>query len=86
MDPKIYNTIEEDGIVIFDESDDYVHDEYHGIDKEEIDIDYLLNQTRIQEYQKIIDQKHQRLISVGVIVAIIIFITIVSYLCFRNVL
>lgn len=82
-----FKTIEEDGIVVYDESDDFVPGETQILDEDdEFDTDYLLRETARQEARHAEESRRQRYISVGVIAAVIIFITGVIYFNFRNIL
>lgn len=78
---------DEDGIIILDESDDYAPGEQKIIaEDDELDIDYLINQTRLQEAQKRSERHRQRWVSVGVIITVIAFITVVCYVNFKDIL
>ncbi len=78
---------DEDGIVIYDESDDYAPGEQKIIDEDdELDIDYLNNQTCLQEVQKRSERHRQLWVSVGVIITIIAFIAAVCYVNFKDIL
>lgn len=79
--------VEEDGIVIFDASDDYAPGEQQIInDDDELDIDYLIKQTRIQEARKRKDQRRQLLVSVILIATVIAYIGIVCYMNFKDII
>lgn len=82
-----FKTIEEDGIVIFDESDDLDPGEVQILDEDdELDIDYLLMETARQEAQQANDSQIQHRVSVGVIVAVVAFIAVICYINFRNII
>ena len=74
---------DEDGIVIYDESDDYVPKESQMVDDgDELDMEYLLK----HEKQQAAESQKQRWISAGVIAGVILFITVVCYINFKNIL
>lgn len=96
---KRFDMVEEDGVVIYDESDDYdPGEETLGYDvSEEGDFrlmsnDEIFTDEYMQNYAKKMDkeiakeERHQRIISVGVITAIILFIGAVTYINFKNIL
>lgn len=86
--------IEENGIVVYDESDDYdpgqdeINDnEFHLMTNEEIFTDEYMRDYSERMDAKIARNRHNdRLISVGVIIAVIVFILSVIFLNFRNIL
>lgn len=79
--------VEEDAIVIFDASDDYDPGEQQIInDDDELDIDYLIKQTCIQEARKRKDQRRQLLVSVILIATVIAYIGIVCYMNFKDII
>lgn len=80
MSDKNFETIEEDGIIIYDERDDYVPQEdadtaeFHLLTNEEIFTDKYMHDYASQMDAKIAREKRiQRLISIGVILAIIAY-------------
>ena len=74
---------DEDGIVIFDESDDYFPGEGRIFDgDDELDMYYILEYEKRQEARKAADQRHQRWISAGVIAGVILYIALVTYIAF----
>lgn len=82
-----FKIIEEDGIVVYDESDDFVPCETVMLnDESELDIDYLLSETARQETIQAHERRRQRWVSVGVIMAVVAFIAGVCYINFRNIL
>lgn len=82
-----FRVVEEDGVVILDETDDYVPGEIRLTeDDDDLDIDYLINQTRLQEAQKRSERQQQRWVSVGVIITVLAFIGVMCYVNFKNVL
>lgn len=82
-----FRVVEEDGVVILDETDDYVPGEIRLTeDDDDLDIDYLINQTRLQEAHKRSERHRQRWVSVGVIITVIAFIAAVCYLNFKDIL
>lgn len=82
-----FKIIEEDGIVVCDESDDFDPGEMQVLDEDdELDTYYLLRETQRQEVLQTEERRKQRWISAGVIVAVATFISIVCYINFRNIL
>lgn len=95
-----FEIIEEEDIVIFDESDDYDPGEdeiiqsennedgnFRLLTNEEIFTDeYMQNYAKKMDEQIAREERIQRLISVGVIVGIVLFIAVVSYINFRKIL
>lgn len=78
---------DEEGIVIFDRSDDFDPGEVQILNEEdELDTDYLLRETARQEAQQEKERKTQCWVSAGVIAAVVAFIAGVCYINFRNVL
>lgn len=90
---KHFETIEEEGIVVYDESDDYDPGEdekyasedssFRLMDNEEIFTDeYMREYDRKMEAKKAKEKRVQRLISLSVISGIIIYIAILSLIFF----
>lgn len=78
---------DENGIVIYDESDDYVPEENQIVDdNDELDMEYILEYERQQAAQVADENKMQRWISAGVIAGVILFITAVCYINFINII
>lgn len=78
---------DEEGIVIFDRSDDFDPGEVQIFNEgDELDTDYLLRETARQEAQQEKERKTQGWVSAGVIAAVVAFIAGVCYINFRNVL
>lgn len=78
---------DEDGIVIYDESDDFDPGEARILDEDdELDIEYLQRETARQEARQAIERRTQRWISVAVILTSVSFIAAVSYITFRGIL
>lgn len=78
---------DEEGIVIFDRSDDFDPGEVQILNEDdELDTDYLLRETARQEAQQEKERKTQCWVSAGVIAAVVAFIAGVCYINFRNVL
>lgn len=78
---------DEEGIVIFDRSDDFDPGEVQILNEDdELDTDYLLRETARQEAQQEKERKTQGWVSAGVIAAVVAFIAGVCYINFRNVL
>lgn len=80
MSERKFETIEDEGIIVYDESDDFAPEEddaseFHLITNEEI-----FTEEYIQDYSAKMDAKiakekrNQRLISVGVVLSIILYI------------
>lgn len=88
MTRKDFTIIEnEDGIVIYDESDDYVPEENQIVDDDdELDMEYILEYEKQQAAQVSDENKRQRRISAGVIAGVILFITTVCYINFINII
>lgn len=87
MKTEKFKTIEEDGIVIFDESDDFVPGETQILDEDdELDVDYLLRETARQEEQEAEEKGKQRWVSAAVIAGVVTFIAVVSYINFKGIL
>ena len=87
MNADKFKIIEEEGVVIYDESDDFDPEESQILDEEdELDTDYLLRETQRQEARRAEERRRQRCVTVGVIAAVITFIAIMCYINFRNVL
>ena len=94
---KKFDLIEEYGVVIHDESDDFdpgqeeaTQTEVGGFrirTNEEIFTDeYMQEYARKMDNQIAREKRQQRLISVGVIAAVILFIGLVSYTNFRAII
>lgn len=95
---KKFDIIEEDGVAIYDESDDYDpgedqenlrettdEGEFRLLTNEEIFTDeYIQDYARKMDAQIAKEKRNQRLISVGVVVAVILFITFVTFINFKN--
>lgn len=96
-----FDVIEEDGIVIYDDSDDYDSGEdgetpsdepeegcgFRLMTNEEIFTDEYMHEYARKMDDKIAKEKRQqRLISVGVIVTVVLFIGLVVYINFRNIM
>ncbi len=92
---KEFDMIEEDGVVIYDESDDYDPGEdedvklessekdcgFRLLTNEEIFTDeYMRNYARKMDEEMAREKRIQCLISVGMIVGIVLFIAAVSYI------
>ena len=92
-----FDVIENDGVLIYDESDDYdpgedettqsEADGFRLLTNEEIFTDeYMQNYAKKMDAQIDREKRIQRLISVGVIVAVILFVVLISYINFKNIL
>ena len=92
-----FDVIEEDGVVIYDEGDDYDPGQDEATQTEEGGFRLMTNEEiftdeYMQNYAKTMDEqierekRMQRLISVGVIVTIILFIGLITYINFKNIL
>lgn len=78
---------DKDGIVIYDESDDYVPEENQIVDDDdELDMEYILEYEKQDAAREAAENKKQRRVSTGVIVGVILFITAVCYINFKNIL
>lgn len=95
MKEREFEIIEEDGVVICDESDDYDPGEDEEIQTEPGGFRLMSNEEiftdeYMRNYAKKMDEKiarekcNQRLISVGVIVAIILYIALITYINFKK--
>ena len=78
---------DEEGIVIYDESDDYDPGEEQIIDDDdELDYDYIRRYEKMQENQQTEEKRQQRWVSIGVIVSVIAFIIGTCYYNFKGIL
>ncbi len=94
-----FDVIEEDGVVIYDESDDYDpgedednpcentdEGEFRLLTNEEIFTDeYMQEYARKMDAQIAKEKRYQRLISIGVVVGVILFIAFVTYINFKDI-
>lgn len=92
---KKFDIVEEDGVVIYDESDDYDPGENEDVEagefrlltNEEIFTDeYMQEYARKMDAQIAKDKRIDLLVSVGVIVSVIGFIALVFYIGFKDLL
>lgn len=81
-----FKKIEEDGITIYDESDDFFSGEEHILEvDDEIDIEYFERAWNEQQEREAAEARSQRWVSVSVIVGIILYIIAVCYItCLRE--
>lgn len=88
MNKERFKVVEDkNGIVVYDESDDYVPGEEQIIDEDdELDIDYILREAKRQEEQEDKEKHQQRRVSVGVIIAVVAFIAGICYINFKGIL
>lgn len=97
MSRKDFNIIEEDGVIIYDESDDYdpgendiEHSqcgEFHLMTNEEIFTDEYMQEYAERMNAKIRRERRvQRLISIGVIIGVSLYIALLSYIYFRRII
>lgn len=87
MKTEKFKAIEEDGIVIFDNSDDFDPGEANILDEDdELDVEYLLRETECQEIREAEDKRKQLWVTAGVIAAVVGFIAGICYINFRNIL
>lgn len=87
MKDKFSIVTDDDGIVVYDKSDDFDPEEMQVLDEDdELDTEYLLRETACQEAKQAAEHRRQRRVSVGVIVAVAAFIAGVFYINFRNIL
>lgn len=85
MNIEKFKTIEEDGIIIFDESDDFVPGELEVLDEEdELEVEYLLRETARQEEHEAEEKRKQRWIFASVVAVVVSFIAVVSYINFKG--
>lgn len=78
---------DEDGMVIYDESDDYVPEENQIIDDDdELDMEYILKYEKLQAAREEAENQKQRWVSAGVIAGVILFVTAVCYINFKSIL
>lgn len=77
---------DEDGIVIYDQSDDFVPGEEGILDDDDLDMDYIREYEKRQAEKKTAESHQQKWVSAGVIAAVILFIMLVSYINFKDVL
>lgn len=92
---KKFDVIEEDGVVIYDESDDYDagEDEVTETDKfrlktnEEIFTDeYMLDYAEKMDAKIAREKRMDHIISASVIIGIVLYIALVVYINFRRIL
>lgn len=88
MERENFTIIEDaDGIVIFDGSDDYVPEENQIVDNDdELDMEYILEYEKQQAARVAVENQKHRWVSAGVIAGVILFITAVCYINFKNIL
>lgn len=87
MNTEKFKIIEKDGIVVYDQNDDFDPEETQILNEEdELDTDYLLRETARQEVRQAEERRRQRYISAGVIAAVVAFVAGVCYINFRNIL
>lgn len=77
---------DEDGIVIYDESDDLVPGEDVILDDDDLDMDYIREYEKRQAEKKTAESHQKKWVSVGVIAAIVLFIMAIYYINFKGVL
>ncbi|MDE6484192.1 MAG: hypothetical protein K2L14_02220 [Duncaniella sp.] len=82
---KFKVTEDEDGFIIYDESDDYLPREAEN-EEDELDIEYLIEEQKRLDARKAVEQRKQRWVAVGVIAGVILFISAICYINFRNIL
>ncbi len=81
---KKFNMIEEEKVVIYDESDDYDPGEEQIVDDDdELDYDYIRKYEKLQEIEQTKEKRQQRWVTFGVITGIIVFIAGLSYFNFK---
>ena len=90
-----FELIEENGVVIYDESDDYAPEDAEATQTEEGGSRMMTNEEiftdeYMQEYARKMDnqiaseKRNQRLISIGVIATVILFIGIIVYITYSG--
>lgn len=88
MNDKSFTMVDENGIVVYDESDDFDPEEENFTESplksnEEIFTDEYMIEFSQKMDQKIAKEKRtQRLVSVGVILTIILYISLLTYIFF----
>lgn len=77
---------DEDGVIIYDESDDYVPGEEEILDEDnELDTEYILRESKRQEAQEAEEKHRQKWISAGVIIAMVAFIAGICFINFKGI-
>ena len=76
---------DEDGIILYDESDDYLPRESEENDYE-LDIDYLIEEQKRQDARNADEGRKHRRVGLGVIAGVILYIAAVCYINFKNIL
>ena len=74
MAEKKFKTIEEDGIVVFDGSDDYFPGEDIIDEEDELDIEYLVGATKQQEGRQSSERIKDLIVSCCVILGSVLYI------------
>lgn len=91
MTKERFEIIEEDDVVIYDERDDYdpgedeESEEFHLMTNEEIFTDEYMREYAARMDAKIKREKqNDKLISIGVVAGVIVFIAAVTYFSFKD--
>ncbi len=91
MAKEKFEIIEENDVVVYDESDDYDpgeddgSEEFHLMSNEEIFTEEYMREYSVKMDSKIKREKrNDRLISVGVVAGVIVFIAAITYLNFKD--
>lgn len=82
MEEKHFKIIEEDGLVIFDGSDDYVPEEEIIDDKDELDIEYLLRASMLQGETKSSEKGNDFMVSCGVVLVTVLYVAALCLIYF----
>ncbi len=77
---------DEDGVIIYDESDDYVPGEEEILDEDnELDTEYILREAKRQEVREAEEKHRQKWISAGVVIAVVAFIAGICFINFKGI-
>ena len=74
MDNNSFKIIEEDGLIIFDGSDDYVPGEKFIDDNDELDIEYLLRVTELNDEIKSAGKAKGTLVSCAIVLFVVLYV------------
>ncbi len=95
-----FDMVEKDGVVIYDESDDYDPGEDEVVEEGNAEVsgfrlmsnkeiftdEYMQNYARKMDAEIAKEERTQRLISVGVVAAVVLFIGLVTYVNIKDLL
>lgn len=88
MHDKSFTIVEEDGIVIYDESDDYdpaednISESSLKTNEEIFTEEYMMKFSQEMDYKIVREKRNQRLVSISVIFTIILYISLLTYIFF----